>query len=113
MARAGEKTLAHFRPPACDHSTLFRGERFALRITAAGPDDADMIILNTCHIRDKAAEKVFSELGRLRLVKQARAEAGQRRLFCVRNWESWSDASGRRISDHYDATRVPRKGKPR
>ena len=29
-------------------------------------DDADMVILNTCHIREKAAEKVFSELGRLR-----------------------------------------------
>ena len=46
-------------------------------------DDADMIILNTCHIRDKAAEKVFSELGRLRLVKQARAEAGQRTILAV------------------------------
>ena len=31
-----------------------------------------MVILNTCHIRDKAAEKVFSELGRLRRLKQAR-----------------------------------------
>ena len=30
------------------------------------PDGADMVILNTCHIREKAAEKVFSELGRLR-----------------------------------------------
>ncbi len=29
------------------------------------PDDADMVILNTCHIREKAAEKVYSELGRL------------------------------------------------
>src|ERR1700709_1544063 len=35
------------------------------------PDGADMVILNTCHIRDKAAEKVFSELGRLRLMKEA------------------------------------------
>ncbi len=47
------------------------------------PDDADMIILNTCHIRDRAAEKVFSELGRLRLVKQARAEAGQGTIIAV------------------------------
>ena len=31
-----------------------------------GPEDADMVILNTCHIREKATEKVFSELGRLR-----------------------------------------------
>ncbi len=50
---------------------------------AERPDDADMIILNTCHIRDRAAEKVFSELGRLRLVKQARAEAGQRTILAV------------------------------
>jgi len=35
------------------------------------PDGADLIILNTCHIRDKAAEKVFSELGRLRRLKDA------------------------------------------
>ena len=38
-----------------------------------GPEDADMIILNTCHIREKAAEKVYSELGRLRDLKQQRA----------------------------------------
>ena len=37
----------------------------------ATPEDADMIILNTCNIRDKAAEKVFSELGRLRRLKDA------------------------------------------
>jgi tRNA-2-methylthio-N6-dimethylallyladenosine synthase len=36
---------------------------------AAAPEDADMIVLNTCHIRAKAAEKVFSELGRLRPLK--------------------------------------------
>lgn len=33
------------------------------------PDEADMIILNTCHIREKAVEKVYSELGRLRRLK--------------------------------------------
>ena len=37
-----------------------------------------MVILNTCHIREKAAEKVFSELGRLRRLKRARAAAGGR-----------------------------------
>jgi tRNA-2-methylthio-N6-dimethylallyladenosine synthase len=36
------------------------------------PDDADMVILNTCHIREKAAEKVFSDLGRLRPLKNQR-----------------------------------------
>ncbi len=35
-------------------------------------DDADLIILNTCHIREKAAEKVYSELGRLRALKERR-----------------------------------------
>ncbi len=40
------------------------------------PEDADLIVLNTCHIREKAAEKVFSELGRLRELKNERAAAG-------------------------------------
>ncbi len=47
------------------------------------PEDADMVILNTCHIREKAAEKVYSELGRLRALKQARAEAGARMTIAV------------------------------
>ena len=38
------------------------------------PEDADLVILNTCHIREKAAEKVYSELGRLRALKQGRAD---------------------------------------
>ena len=37
--------------------------------TTATPEDADMILLNTCHIREKAAEKVYSELGRFRGLK--------------------------------------------
>jgi tRNA-2-methylthio-N6-dimethylallyladenosine synthase len=47
------------------------------------PDGADMVVLNTCHIREKAAEKVFSELGRLKLLRRARAEAGQDMLIAV------------------------------
>jgi tRNA-2-methylthio-N6-dimethylallyladenosine synthase len=43
-------------------------------------DGADMVILNTCHIRDKAAEKVFSELGRLRRLKEA---SGGRMILAV------------------------------
>mmetsp|Transcript_23809 Transcript_23809/g.42927 ORF Transcript_23809/g.42927 Transcript_23809/m.42927 type:complete len:441 (-) Transcript_23809:3699-5021(-) len=38
-------------------------------VETAKPDDADMILLNTCHIREKAAEKVYSELGRLKQFK--------------------------------------------
>ncbi len=47
------------------------------------PDEADMVILNTCHIREKAVEKVFSELGRLRVLKEARAAAGQKTVLAV------------------------------
>jgi len=39
-------------------------------------DDADLVILNTCHIREKAAEKVYSELGRVREARERRREAG-------------------------------------
>ena len=38
-------------------------------VETATPDDADMILLNTCHIREKAAEKVYSELGRFKGLK--------------------------------------------
>ncbi len=47
------------------------------------PDEADMIILNTCHIREKATDKVFSELGRLREHKQAQEKKGRRMLMAV------------------------------
>ncbi|GJD51318.1 tRNA-2-methylthio-N(6)-dimethylallyladenosine synthase [Methylobacterium crusticola] len=40
-------------------------------------EEADVVVLNTCHIREKAAEKVYSELGRLRVLKGERAEAGR------------------------------------
>jgi tRNA-2-methylthio-N6-dimethylallyladenosine synthase len=39
--------------------------------------DAELVILNTCHIREKASEKVFSELGKLRLMKSAAAAEGR------------------------------------
>jgi len=45
--------------------------------------DADMVILNTCHIREKAAEKVYSELGRIRLIKAAAARDGRRVMVAV------------------------------
>jgi tRNA-2-methylthio-N6-dimethylallyladenosine synthase len=40
-------------------------------------EDADLVVLNTCHIRERAAEKVYSEIGRLRLMREARREAGE------------------------------------
>jgi len=49
----------------------------------ATPDDADLIILNTCHIREKAAEKVYSELGRIRKLKREASHSGRRIIVAV------------------------------
>lgn len=46
-------------------------------VETASADDADLVILNTCHIREKASEKVYSELGRLRLAKDEAARNGR------------------------------------
>lgn len=51
--------------------------------TVDAPDDADMMILNTCHIREKATDKVFSELGRLNQHKVRRDHVGQDTLIAV------------------------------
>ncbi|MEM7620917.1 MAG: tRNA (N6-isopentenyl adenosine(37)-C2)-methylthiotransferase MiaB [Pseudomonadota bacterium] len=45
--------------------------------------DADVIVLNTCHIREKAAEKVYSELGRIRQIKDGRNKKGKKTLVAV------------------------------
>ncbi len=52
-------------------------------VETATVEDADLVILNTCHIREKAAEKVFSELGRVRRLKEAAAADGRRVLIAV------------------------------
>ena len=46
-------------------------------------EGADLVVLNTCHIREKAAEKVYSELGRLKEMRDEKAEAGQGRMGVV------------------------------
>jgi tRNA-2-methylthio-N6-dimethylallyladenosine synthase len=45
--------------------------------------EADLVIFNTCHIREKATEKLFSELGRLRPLQKAKAEQGSRMMVAV------------------------------
>jgi tRNA-2-methylthio-N6-dimethylallyladenosine synthase len=47
---------------------------------ADGPEGADLVVLNTCHIREKAAEKVYSELGRIRRLRDAKEAAGEGRM---------------------------------
>jgi tRNA-2-methylthio-N6-dimethylallyladenosine synthase len=49
----------------------------------ATPEDADLVILNTCHIREKAAEKVYSEIGRIRELKEAAARDGRQMIIAV------------------------------
>src|ERR1700676_4624094 len=56
------------------------GEGF---VETASVDDADLVILNTCHIREKASEKVYSELGRLRAVKEQAARQGRHMNIAV------------------------------
>jgi tRNA-2-methylthio-N6-dimethylallyladenosine synthase len=49
----------------------------------ASIEDADLVILNTCHIRERAAEKVYSDLGRIRQLKDERAAAGSDTIVAV------------------------------
>jgi tRNA-2-methylthio-N6-dimethylallyladenosine synthase len=68
---------------------VYDSERMAdvLRPLGYGVTDeaegADLIVLNTCHIREKAAEKVYSELGRIKALRQAKAEGGGGRMGVV------------------------------
>jgi tRNA-2-methylthio-N6-dimethylallyladenosine synthase len=68
---------------------VYDSHRMADTLAAAGYDetasleDADLVILNTCHIREKAAEKVYSEIGRIREMKEAAARKGRRMLIAV------------------------------
>jgi tRNA-2-methylthio-N6-dimethylallyladenosine synthase len=52
-------------------------------IETAEAADADLVILNTCHIREKAAEKVYSEIGRIRVMKEEAARDGRQVLIAV------------------------------
>ena len=68
---------------------VYNSHRMADTLAPAGftetadPDEADLVILNTCHIREKAAEKVYSEIGRLREAKEAAAREGRRMMIAV------------------------------
>jgi tRNA-2-methylthio-N6-dimethylallyladenosine synthase len=47
------------------------------------PDQADLVVLNTCHIREKATDKVYSEIGRLKMLKDAKIAEGGRMTIAV------------------------------
>ena len=81
------KTL-HIKTFGCQMNA-YDSERMADALGVLGyaltqdQNQADLVILNTCHIREKAAEKVYSELGRARLAKEARKREGRDTLIAV------------------------------
>ena len=78
----------HIKTFGCQMNA-YDSERMAEALAPAGyetteaMDGADLVILNTCHIREKAAEKVYSQLGRVRKNKQARTAQGRDTLVVV------------------------------
>lgn len=68
---------------------VYDSERMGEALSDAGyadtdrPESADLVILNTCHIREKAAEKVYSELGRLNKIKSERRLQGESTIIAV------------------------------
>jgi len=78
----------HIKTFGCQMNA-YDSERMAEALQPAGYEltdevhDADLVILNTCHIREKAAEKVYSELGRVRLTKEARKARGRDTMVAV------------------------------
>ncbi len=68
---------------------VYDSHRMADTLAPAGfsevtaPESADLVILNTCHIREKAAEKVYSEIGRIRVMKEEAAREGRKMLIAV------------------------------
>jgi len=88
-AGAGASTrLVHIKTFGCQMN-VYDSERMSEALGAGGytatdaPEDASLVLLNTCHIREKAAEKVYSELGRIRANKIRRARTGQETVVVV------------------------------
>ncbi len=86
MAGTGKR---HFIKTFGCQMNVYDSERMAEALATAGytatdsPEAADLVILNTCHIREKAAEKIYSELGRLKQIKGARKKDGHDTMIAV------------------------------
>jgi tRNA-2-methylthio-N6-dimethylallyladenosine synthase len=84
---ASEKRL-YIKTYGCQMN-VYDSERMADLLRPLGyvatdaPEHADLIVLNTCHIREKATEKVYSELGQLKRLKAERARAGAAMTIAV------------------------------
>ncbi|HET7849670.1 MAG TPA: tRNA (N6-isopentenyl adenosine(37)-C2)-methylthiotransferase MiaB [Pseudolabrys sp.] len=78
----------HIKSFGCQMN-VYDSNRMADTLAPAGfaetaiPEEADLVILNTCHIREKAAEKVYSEIGRIRVMKEAAAREGRTMTIAV------------------------------
>src|SRR3546814_14326483 len=65
-------------------------------VTTDAPEGADLVVLNTCHIREKATEKVYSELGKLKEMREAQlAEGGARMNIAVAGCVAQAEEIGR------------------
>ncbi len=84
---AGQKKL-HIKTFGCQMN-VYDSERMGEALAGAGYvasddiGDAELIVLNTCHIREKAVEKVYSDLGRIHQLKRQRADQGHETLIAV------------------------------
>jgi tRNA-2-methylthio-N6-dimethylallyladenosine synthase len=87
-ASAGSAKKVFLKTYGCQMN-VYDSQRMADALAADGYaptetiEDADLVLLNTCHIREKAAEKVYSELGRIRQLKQARVAEGREMLVGI------------------------------
>jgi tRNA-2-methylthio-N6-dimethylallyladenosine synthase len=85
---AGSLKKVHIKTFGCQMNA-YDAARMAEALAPAGYsetsaiEDADLIILNTCHIREKAAEKVYSELGRIRQIRMRRRRSGEDTLVAI------------------------------
>jgi tRNA-2-methylthio-N6-dimethylallyladenosine synthase len=83
----GSKTI-HIKTYGCQMN-FYDSERMGSLMEPLGyqlvdsPESADMVVFNTCHIREKAAEKLYSDLGRLRPLKAAKEAEGGRMVVAV------------------------------
>ena len=82
MAAPETKKRVYIKTYGCQMN-VYDSERMTDALAADGyapterMDEADLVLLNTCHIREKAAEKVYSELGRIRVMKEEAARSGR------------------------------------
>ena len=103
----------HIKTFGCQMNA-YDSERMAEALEAQGyaqtedGEDADLVILNTCHIREKAAEKVYSELGRVRLAKERRKRDGRDTIVAVAGCVAQAEGAG----NHRPRARRRYRGRP-